>query len=93
MNAFMRLMSEKDFESMTINQIAEEANVNNQLLRNCMSEEGLVHITSKTALLRTFGAACFFLFHNADEQGKRGFPKPNGGNVPTIRIYISRLIK
>lgn len=54
MNAFMRLMSEKDFESMTINQIAEEANVNNQLLRNCMSEEGLVHITSKTALLRTF---------------------------------------
>lgn len=28
MDAFMRLMSEKDFESITINQIAEEANVN-----------------------------------------------------------------
>ncbi|NTU22708.1 TetR/AcrR family transcriptional regulator [Brevibacillus sp. HB1.2] len=77
MNAFMRLMSEKDFESMTVNQIAEEANVNrgtvylhfadkydlldqcmedqiNQLLRNCMPEEGLVHLTSKTALQRTF---------------------------------------
>ncbi|ATF14836.1 TetR/AcrR family transcriptional regulator [Brevibacillus porteri] len=77
MNAFMRLMSEKDFESMTVNQIAEEANVNrgtvylhfadkydlldqcmedqiNQLLRNCMPEEGVVHLTSKTALQRTF---------------------------------------
>ncbi|MFM9280965.1 TetR/AcrR family transcriptional regulator [Paenibacillus jiagnxiensis] len=28
MDAFMKLMSEKDFESITINQIAEEANVN-----------------------------------------------------------------
>ncbi|EHS59142.1 TetR/AcrR family transcriptional regulator [Paenibacillus sp. Aloe-11] len=77
MNAFMTLMLEKDFESITINQIAEEANVNrgtvylhfadkydlrdqcmeaqiNQLLRSCMSEEGLVHLTSKTALQRTF---------------------------------------
>lgn len=77
MDAFMRLMSEKDFESMTINQIAEEANVNrgtvylhfadkydlrdqcveaqlNQLQLSCMPEEGLVLLTSKTALLRTF---------------------------------------
>ncbi|MHA6533027.1 TetR/AcrR family transcriptional regulator [Paenibacillus sp. BAC0078] len=77
MNAFLRLMSEKDFESITINQIAEAANVNrgtvylhfadkydlrdqcteaqiNQLLHNCMPEEGFVHLTSKAALLRTF---------------------------------------
>ncbi|MEK5237686.1 TetR/AcrR family transcriptional regulator [Paenibacillus sp. FSL L8-0470] len=77
-DAFMRLMSEKEFESITVNQIAEEANVNrgtvylhfndkydlrdqhmeaqiNQLLRNCMSEDDkMVHLPSKTTLLRTF---------------------------------------
>lgn len=76
-DAFMRLMSEKEFESITINQIAEKANVNrgtvylhfadkydlrdqcmeaqiNELLRNCMSEDDLFHLPSKTALLRTF---------------------------------------
>ncbi|MEC0169540.1 TetR/AcrR family transcriptional regulator [Paenibacillus graminis] len=76
-DAFMRLMSEKEFESITINQIAEEANVNrgtvylhfkdkydlrdqhleaqiNQLLHHCMSEDNMVHLPSKTTLLRTF---------------------------------------
>ncbi|WP_068498277.1 TetR/AcrR family transcriptional regulator [Paenibacillus kribbensis] len=85
MNAFMKLMLEKDLESITINQIAEEANVNrgtvylhfadkydlrdqcvedqlNQLQRSCMPEEGLVLLTSKTALLRTFE----YLEQNAD---------------------------
>ncbi|UKS27852.1 TetR/AcrR family transcriptional regulator [Paenibacillus sp. HWE-109] len=77
MNSFIGLMSEKDFRKITINEIAERADVNRgtiyshyldkydlldaciefhleQLIQNCMPDEGQRAYLSKHSLLRTF---------------------------------------
>ncbi|GFZ83146.1 hypothetical protein GCM10008018_31430 [Paenibacillus marchantiophytorum] len=82
MNSFIVLMAEKDFRIITINEIAERADVNRgtvcshyldkydlldaciafhleQLIRNCMPDEGQRAYPSKHSLRHTFAAGHF----------------------------------